>query len=712
MEQIKMETKGGECMGSGKIKERLKSYIQQVYAKKKKLDKLPANICDHTLNSFVSTVKAQCIFNLYDNVSNKTESRRAAEWSLRSTLAYSTIVTCTHFISLTSPSKYHVKKTDLNEEACQLWNLAESCYNTMIGKDGAKVSLYPILPNLITTTDEVTIFATVGNVHTKESFYLVSRPEEIKNEACNSGARNCYTTKQVGDSHFRGVRIVINSTFTAGGLAAPIFVAVYGLTLEEMPTDEMITIEVPGLVSGAHQNLYGGGAGFITFVRGALNIPVDSNSETANTTNDESSNSPLYLSKESRVAHIYREKVYHPFIKKIRKDKYGFDGNDDEIPESLRAVSWMDGCASQLRLITSENNMKVEHGLKITCNKHSASRTAVEQAADCGAMFKVVKRVNNDTELPHASNNSLYHQLQQTLLSMESQTELNTKVLRLLSHKKKEISITVAKLPIAAASAYTDKIIKKAFILNGQLDMTHKLVPSLNNLLNTYRGDIQNTSLTSGDELIKRLYEEAYTQGMIAELTFDSMNIPLDKKTSGDIVDRNVGIQLENRQRSKVLSSVTQIQERKKHLHGIRMKEHDKKIRCFEAEERVYMLNANCENKLATYHANETADTQEQSSSNIINSQHRNQDVNNGSFREVADLITYDTVKKYGAKMTKIEMVGFVQTRSSTKMRGGKISYLNVPKNRSEIFERLWQLHNVSTKARKYPIRPIPPQMT
>lgn len=118
------------------------------------------------------------------------------------------------------------------------------------------------------------------------------------------------------------------------------------------------------------------------------------------------------------------------------------------------------------------------------------------------------------------------------------------------------------------------------------------------------RGDIQNTCLTSGDELIKRLYEEAYTQGMITELTFDSMNIPLDKKTSGDIVDRNVGIQLENRQRSKVLSSVTQIQERKKH------------------------------------HANETADTQEQSSSNIINSQHRNQDVNNGSFREVADLIT------------------------------------------------------------------------
>ena len=111
VDQLKMETKGGESMGSNEIKEKLKLYIQQVYAKKRQLHKLPSTISDHVLNSFVSTVKSQCLFNIYNTVANKTESRRAAEWSLRSTLAYSTIVASTHFIvPLEKPSKYHVKK--------------------------------------------------------------------------------------------------------------------------------------------------------------------------------------------------------------------------------------------------------------------------------------------------------------------------------------------------------------------------------------------------------------------------------------------------------------------------------------------------------------------------------------------------------------------------------------------------------------------------
>ena len=345
VDQIKMATKGGEGMGSKCIKKRLKEYIYQVYSHRGQLHKLPRDISEHTINSIVSTVKSQCIFNLYDTVANKTESRRAAEWSLRSTLAYSTIVACIHFIPLDSPSKYHVKKSDLNPEATKLWHLAETCYNSMIGDVSLKKNLYPILPNLLTTTDEVTIFATAGNIQKNESFYLVAKPEEIKNEACHSGARNCYTTKQVGDSHFRGVRIVINSTFTAGGLSAPIFIAVYGLSAEEMPNDEMICIKVPGLVSGSHQNVYSGGNGFITFVRGAVDVPVHS-PNVQSTSNSIPSDESRAFSKESKVAQLYRQKVYYPFVKKIRKDKYNFDGHEEDIPEGLRAVSWMDGCAS------------------------------------------------------------------------------------------------------------------------------------------------------------------------------------------------------------------------------------------------------------------------------------------------------------------------------------------------------------------------------
>ena len=293
---------------------------------------------------------------MFNTVANKSESRITAEWSMQSTLAYTAIVMVNHFIPNVIPTIYHPKKTDLGPEAVELWNIAERCYNNMIGHATIKEKLFPILPNLVTTTDEVTIFATTGIVNDKESFYIVARPDEIKNESSNSGSRNDYKKNPTGNAHCRGVRIVINSTFTAGGLAAPIFIAVYGLTLEEMPRDDIITISVPGLISGSHQNIYSVGNGYITFVRGNdVTINQAENQTDLNINDNSNSSTQIHAgySKESRVASIYRKSVYYPFIAKIRKDKYLFSGAIDEIPEHLRAVSWMDGCNSQLKVITS-----------------------------------------------------------------------------------------------------------------------------------------------------------------------------------------------------------------------------------------------------------------------------------------------------------------------------------------------------------------------
>ena len=82
-------------------------------------------------------------------------------------------------------------------------------------------------------------------------------------------------------------------------------------------------------------------------------------------------------------------------------------------------------------------------------------------------------------------------------------------------------------------------------MINGQLDLAHKLVPSLFNLLNTYRGDIDTTPLRNRKELIETLYEEVHTTGMLSEKTMNEMNIPLDKTTQGVVVNRGVGIRLE-----------------------------------------------------------------------------------------------------------------------------------------------------------------------
>ena len=74
VEEIKRESQGGFAMSSSQIKIRLKNYIHKVWSKKGKIHLLSAHISPMTINSFVSMIKSQCVFNLYDTVSNKTES--------------------------------------------------------------------------------------------------------------------------------------------------------------------------------------------------------------------------------------------------------------------------------------------------------------------------------------------------------------------------------------------------------------------------------------------------------------------------------------------------------------------------------------------------------------------------------------------------------------------------------------------------------------
>ena len=135
--------------------------------------------------------------------------------------------------------------------------MVEKCYikifnnkntSNLIGSESPakKVSDIPILPNLVTSTDETTIFATPSKIFDKEKVYLVARPTKIKNKKMDSGKCNDYSTKELGDSHCRGLQILLNRTFTAGGLAAPIFVVIYGLTPNEMPKNDIVVLLVLG----------------------------------------------------------------------------------------------------------------------------------------------------------------------------------------------------------------------------------------------------------------------------------------------------------------------------------------------------------------------------------------------------------------------------------------------------------------------------------
>ena len=86
------------------------------------------------------------------------------------------IVGTTHFFPDVERTRFHPKKKDLNHRSLEMWNLVEDSYNKMLGTSEGKKELLPVLPNMLTTSDEVTIFATTSMVNNKESLYIAAKP--------------------------------------------------------------------------------------------------------------------------------------------------------------------------------------------------------------------------------------------------------------------------------------------------------------------------------------------------------------------------------------------------------------------------------------------------------------------------------------------------------------------------------------------------------
>ena len=599
--------------------------------KKNKRDDLPVTSMSRIVNRVMALEK----FNIMNKVSNKTQSRCAAEFSVRSTIAYMMTVVTTHFINA-KPSIFHSKHNEIKKHP--LYLLLSELNKKTLGvqlDESQLVELTYVLPHLITSTDECSLFITNQVINNKVTWFFTARPTSALSPNVNSSRRDEFTTDLYGDAHLRGLRISLNNTFSAGGQCAPIFACIFGLKPNEMPGDEIVFCSCKGLVAASNMN---GSVqdGYIVFIRGKFepsdnnddisadsqscpsinNIPTTSleSSSNANPTVDLDptqnsipvSTNVTSLSKESRVAKLYREKVYYPFIKKIRVNHYNMSEKDDTIiPDNLTAVSWMDGCHGQLKLITTEEVMIKEKDLKIVSCKHSPARTAVEQAADVGPMHKMVKSSIKKMTCIESENSPVYFRISNILKELEDTSDATNKRNVILPlHKKNAILIGLSKLPIAMASAFTSHNIQSAFKDNGQLDPINFAIPNTDNLAGTYRGSIGNEHyLNDTHSIIREFYEEAYLNGKINESSYDKKQVVNDMDTFGNVVSRDFLISRENCQRSKVLSADTQRKERLQLKYDIGEKELIKKNALYTNECKKYILNKECEELIkATYY--------------------------------------------------------------------------------------------------------------
>ena len=194
--------------------------------------------------------------------------------------------------------------------------------------------------------------------------------------------------------------------------------------------------------------------------------------------------------------------------------------------------------------------MKTEKTLKIITCKHSASRTVVEQAADVGPMFKMMKQAVKKMPPTTSASSPLFIRLTDILTKLETrQSSDSNRIVVLPLHKKNAIIVGLSKLPSAMENAFSSSIIKSAFRDNGQLDDVNEVLPSMKNLLGTYCGVIgKDHILNDGNKLIKKYYKEMFMSGAIAESTFDIDNIPQDRDSKGNIITRDFSVSSENRQ--------------------------------------------------------------------------------------------------------------------------------------------------------------------
>ena len=666
------------------------------------------------MNRYIHRIMSHPTLNIQTVVSNKTESRSSAEWSVRSTISYLMVVLSTHFVHA-EPSSFHPKRSTLDPSVAAVWNLVEKEINKSLSIndiDAAIKQLIPVLPHLVTSTDETTVFITSQLINNKEVWYLFAKAAE-DSTVLDSNRRDNYSTSMSGDAHCRGLRITLNNTFTAGGRVAPAFICVYGLTAEEMPGDEIVLQPINGLVIGSDQN----GSmdpGYICFIRGKYDTKKtaeDQHDKDVSDKNDENAYEHVDKkartkppSKEARVAKLYRETVYYPFIHSIRTKHYGMDDSkidDVEVPASLTAVCWMDGCYGQLNLTTREDVLETEAKLKITCNKHSAARTAVEQAADVGPMFKLIKQLLRYMKQLRACQSPVYQRVVDALNELSSPTckENKKRLVILESHKRKALIAALSKLPSAMSAAFSPNIVTSAFEDNGQIDRLEGILPSIEALIGTYRGSIPiNHYLSNSEHIVQKYYHEVFTTGRIKEESFDAESVVVDRDSAGNEVDRRFGIRKENCQRAKVLSAKTQRLERIELVKQMKLEEVQRKINLFEYEEKKYRLNEECQNRLLLGHQqrkNNTTTNKPTTDTTV--------DITSLTFTDILTDITIEHFgedvrkgKTSGSRPTRPQLSAFIQVRKPiVKYKGRFPQYSNIPKERSLVVKECLSIVNL-----------------
>ena len=101
------------------------------------------------------------------------------------------------------------------------------------------------------------------------------------------------------------------------------------------------------------------------------------------------------------------------------------------------------------------------------------------------------------------------------------------------------------------SAAFKEGHIQSAFRATGHID-TEWVLPSIKNIVGTYRGIIDDTNyLNDTEKIVSTFYDDVFLNGRIEEDKFDRERVVRDYDSTGNYVSRDFEIRKENCQRAK-----------------------------------------------------------------------------------------------------------------------------------------------------------------
>ena len=193
----------------------------------------------------------------------------------------------------------------------------------------------------------------------------------------------------------------------------------------------------------------------------------------------------------------------------------------------------------------------MEDKLKILAGKHASSTSAIQQMADVGRQFAIMKQQNKTlTSVNLPSGLGLKGAIEYELDSLNAKG-----ILKLKLPSKKSIIDHVVTCPDIYGKSMQPKTTKKGFLMNGMLDENVETYPDIFKMLKTCK--LQDFKKDYEDLLFKnfsKLYKCMKETGAIPEEIYDRMGFIPDTNFAGEKVDKPDTISQEMRHRAKISS--------------------------------------------------------------------------------------------------------------------------------------------------------------